>query len=120
MNSDLNSFTIGVRHLFRTDQQHFLDNLLTHFYEVIKNNGFGETLNFPGITGICTCAAPRAIYLFDTISLINHSCAPNSVVLIHDNIAHVVSTRRIEIGEQICHSYGWFDETPDTHTRRIF
>ena len=48
-----------------------------------------------------------------TVSLLNHSCNPNTGVVCNKDIQMTVATKRIEIGEEICHIYhGHYSETP--------
>ena len=91
----------------RKNPQIFFIGLLFHFLlNTMSNNhgiGIGNFQQKRYATGIFTRA----------VSLLNHSCAPNTGVVCTKDIQMTVATKRIGIGEEICHIYhGNYAETP--------
>ena len=47
------------------------------------------------------------------VTLLNHSCATNTGVVVQKDVQITVATKRIQIGEEVCHIYqGHFADTP--------
>lgn len=79
--------------------QRFLVHLLIHHYSIIQKNSFIETL--PGDWSGELCIQ----YIYATISLFNHSCAPNAHCIHRDDIGQLITVRPIKCGEQIYINY---------------
>lgn len=88
-----------VKHLFNTERKRqFLMHLTLHHLTVIPQNSFRHE-RFDG-DWIC------ADYIYDVMSLINHSCVPN--VFNHstpNEVGYCVTMRPIQKGEQIFINY---------------
>lgn len=70
--------------------QRFLMHLLVHHLGVIRMNGFYDTFGWTNNL--------HSHYIYDTISLLNHSCAPNAHYMYQNNVGTLVTVRPIKKG----------------------
>lgn len=82
-----------IQHYFASkSSQRFLQHLLIHHLGIVRSNGFYDT---SGWTNNLECK-----YIHDTISLLNHSCAPNAFYMLHNNVGTLLTVRPIKKGDQ--------------------
>lgn len=82
---------------YTVEKSNFLKQLLVHHLAIIQSNGFNE---FSGIKDGLDMS-----YIYDTISLFNHSCAPNAFYSVKDNVGFLMTVRPIKSGDQIFINY---------------
>lgn len=89
----------SIRHYFHSlSSERFLMHLLLHHLGVIRMNGFNSTF---GWNKNLNCK-----YIHDTISLLNHSCAPNAYYTNQQNlVGQLITVRPIKRGDQIFINY---------------
>lgn len=75
----------------------FLMHLLTHQLGIFRKNGFSAYI---GWTQSLLCE-----YIHDSLSLFNHSCAPNAFLSHQNMIGRLTTLRPIKAGDQIYISY---------------
>lgn len=87
------------RNFDTSSSQRFLVHLLVHHFGIIRMNGFSDTF---GSTKSLHCK-----YIHDTISLVNHSCAPNAHYTYHHQnaVGQLITVRPIKCGDQIFINY---------------
>ena len=94
----------------RKDPRVFFINLLFHFLLNTLSNNHSLTYSTPGRFEKGKYAS--AIFS-KVVAIINHSCATNTGIVVQRDLQVTVATKRIEIGEEICHIYqGHFADTP--------
>ena len=93
----------------RKDPQVFFIRLMFHFLLNILSNNHSITYSTPGTFK----RGKYASAVFSAVAaLLNHSCATNTGTVVQRDVQITVATRRIEIGEEICHIYqGHFADT---------
>lgn len=79
------------------EQQIFLKHLLLHHMAIIHTNGFVHHFGWNDRLEI--------EFIYDTISLFNHSCAPNAFFALKNNVGYLVTVRPIKKGDQIFINY---------------
>lgn len=79
----------------------FLQHLISHFIGVININTFEKNLGH----GKTKTKKGTAMYIYDILSLINHSCAPNLMNFFDDNTMICIANQNIEKGSQLYMSY---------------
>lgn len=82
---------------YSIEKQNFLKRLILHHLAIIQSNGFCEFIGFDNGLDMS--------YIYDTISLFNHSCAPNAFYSAKDNVGFLVTVRPIKRGDQIFINY---------------
>lgn len=83
-----------IQHFFDSiSSQRFLMHLLVHHLGIIRMNGFCDTF---GWTKNLHCK-----YVHDTISLLNHSCAPNAFYMFKNTVGQLITVRPIKRGDQV-------------------
>lgn len=96
-----------IKYLFDTEvKQRFLMHLIVHHTTVIPKNAFHDIDQF------------NMIYIFDVLSIINHSCAPNMHFKIDGKIGSCVSVRPIKKGDQVFINYLGDDVHKPTEQRQ--
>lgn len=89
--------------------QRLLMHLLLHYLATIRKNAFSDW----------TDQNLRMKYIFDIISLFNHSCAPNTFYSKKDNITYLLTIRPIKKGDQIFINYLGDDVVKSTTKRQL-
>lgn len=91
-----------VKGLWKTDSQRdFLITFLVRLIGVMNRNGF--TMHWTSEQEESGCA------IFPSLSLVNHSCAPNLFRTLVDGSLVFVVRRPIEVGEQLFICYQWVE-----------
>lgn len=86
------------RYFDSISNQRFLMHLLIHHLGVIRMNGFHDTFGWTGNL--------HHKYIHDTISLLNHSCAPNAYYTNQQHtIGQLITVRPIKRGDQVFINY---------------
>lgn len=100
-----------VQSYFHSDAaQRFLVHLLIHHMGIIRMNAWDYTSGWTENVHIK--------YVHSSISLFNHSCAPNAFYNIQDNVAKLIMVRPAKRGQQIFINY-LGDQVDETrHNRR--
>lgn len=95
-----------VKSLFDTElKQRFLMQLIVHHTMTISKNVFQDSESY------------AVEYIYDVLSIVNHSCAPNMGLTSEGNIGYGVTVRPIKKGEQIFIDY-YFSDYLDMPTDR--
>lgn len=88
-----------IKYLFDTEyKQRFLMHLLVQHAVVIPKNAFQDQARF-------TESTTTIQYIFDVLSIINHSCAPNLSYSLNGKFGHCISVRPIKKGDQVFINY---------------
>lgn len=90
-------------------KQRFLMHLTLHYMLIVPANSFRDQLH----------GGSEVQYIFDCISLFNHSCAPNAFYRMKNNTAYLVTIRPIKKREQVFFNY-LGDFTTDSNEERKF
>lgn len=101
-----------IERLFQDNpSRNFLQNLLAHFLGILENNAFGIDRFFvpDNDNGLVS-----GVQIYETFSYFNHSCSPNVIHVIENNVMYLISSRQINANEELCISYKNF--TADDHT----
>lgn len=77
------------------EKQQFLMKLIAHHLSILWINAFSDDLG----------KNLKAHYIYDVVSLFNHSCAPNAFFFIHDTHGCCITVRPISKGQQIFINY---------------
>lgn len=100
-----------IRFLFDTEsEQRFLMHLILHHATVIPKNAFLDLAQFSDQITVK--------YMFDTLSIINHSCAPNLHFTMIGKIGYCMSVRPIKKGDQVFINYLGEDVHKPTEQRQ--
>lgn len=95
-----------IKRLFDTElKQRFLMQLIVHHAFAIPKNVFNNN-------------DPRTEYIFDVLSIVNHSCAPNVELTTEGKLCYGVTVRPIKKGEQVFISYLSVDSNISTQQRQ--
>lgn len=87
-----------VNYLFDTmAKRRFLKNLVLHHTVIIPKNAFCDIARYSDQFSVK--------YIFDVLSIINHSCAPNLNFATMGNLGYCVSVRPIKKGDQVFINY---------------
>lgn len=98
-----------IKHLFDTElKQRFLMQLIVHHSITIPKNVFRDTYS----------DQLSIEYIFDVLSMVNHSCAPNIHFSIEGKMGYGVSVRPIKKGEQVFINYFSGDLSMPTEKRQ--
>lgn len=100
-----------IKYYFDTEhKQRFLMHLIVQHAVVIPKNAFQDVAPFtePGIIQ----------YIFDVLSIINHSCAPNLAYILNGKFGHCISVRPIKKGDQVFINYLGDDVYKPTEQRQ--
>lgn len=92
-------------------KQRFLMHLLLHHMAIIPPNSFTDH-HFGRVQNLSTK------FIFDVLSLFNHSCAPNAYFLHKNDMGCCITVRPIKKGEQIFINYLGDEATLPTEDRR--
>lgn len=93
-------------------KQRFLMHLTLHYMLIVPANSFCDQLK--------EGSKSEMQYIFDVISLFNHSCAPNAFYIMKDNTAYLFTVRPIEKGEQIFINYLGDASTDSIEDRKFY
>lgn len=80
-----------------TVKQRFLQHLLCHHLAIVRANAFVEYFGAGGNL--------QSSYIYDALSLFNHSCAPNAFYSTTNNVGYLLAVRPIKKGDQIFINY---------------
>lgn len=87
-----------VRYLFDTDlKQRFLMHLIVHHTIIMPKNAFLDVAEYSH--------QHTVKYLFDVLSIVNHSCAPNMHFSLRGKCGYCVVVRPIKRGDQVFINY---------------
>lgn len=87
-----------IKYLFDTEaKQRFLSHLVLHHTIVIPKNAFFDMAQF---TDQFTVK-----YIFDVLSIVNHSCAPNLHFATSGKLGYCIAVRPIKKGDQVFINY---------------
>lgn len=81
-----------------TDGQRFLEHFLAHNISVLSENGF--RISLAGKVAQCD-----RILIYDVLSFLNHSCAPNLLNYVEGNKMTCITSQRIQRSEQLFITY---------------
>lgn len=100
-----------VKYLFDTlAKQRFLMHLVLHHSIVIPKNAFSDVVQ---------CSHQLTLkYIFDVLSILNHSCAPNLEFDTVGKFGYCVSVRPIQRGDQVFINYMGDDVYKTTELRQ--
>ncbi len=101
----------------RADSRVFFACLMFHYMLAISSNCHSVSTSTSGYFK----RHKYGIAVFSrVVSVINHSCNPNTGIVVVKNIQVTIATRRIEKGQEICHVYqGHFADTPLPKRRQL-
>lgn len=101
-----------VKFLFDTEpKQRFLMHLVLHHTTVIPKNAFFDE--------IAQCSDQYTVkYMFDILSIVNHSCAPNLHFATSEKCGYCVTVRPIKKGDQVFINYLGDDVHKPTEQRQ--
>lgn len=89
----------------------FLEHLIAHFASLIPSNSFAISLHIGNV-------ACRRLMIYDNVSYLNHSCAPNIVNFVDGNEMIGFACQTINVGDQLTISYLGQDDLKRTRTHR--
>lgn len=101
-----------IRYMFDTEaKQRFLMHLIVHHATVIPKNAFFD---------VAVYSEQHTIkYMFDILSIVNHSCAPNMHFSLKGKCGYCVTVRPIKRGDQVFINYLGDDVYMPTEQRQF-